>query len=180
MSQKLENLLIDVSSKDDKIRMRALQKLLKITDEKVDWPEEHYSELTKKIKHENSFQRSIGMMLFCNLAKSDVKRVRKILPEVLKLIDDEKFVTSRQTIQNLWKIAVSDTKAYSQIDQKLTKKYKTCTKENHPNLIRQDIVKTLYTMSKTMADKALKQKIVNLIESEKDEKYRKNYLQIIK
>jgi hypothetical protein len=62
-----------LSSTDDTIRMGALQTILKLTDQKVDWIYEVWDELFTKLKSENSFQRSIGIMVICNLAKSDTQ-----------------------------------------------------------------------------------------------------------
>ena len=46
-------------------------------------------------------------MLLCNLAKNDKKHeFKSILNVLMPLIDDEKFITQRQYLQNIWKVAI--------------------------------------------------------------------------
>lgn len=71
MDKKINALVEDLASTNDEIRMNALQSLLKVTESKVNWVYEVWDLLLGKLDHENSYQRSIGVMLLCNLAKSD-------------------------------------------------------------------------------------------------------------
>ncbi|MBN2737040.1 MAG: hypothetical protein JXR70_08680 [Spirochaetales bacterium] len=101
MNSNIAELLIQTQSIDNKIRINALNSLLRITEEPVDWFRDVRNDLSQRLKSENSFQRSIGMMLLCNLAKSDIKSFDNFIPNLLELINDEKFITRRQTIQNI-------------------------------------------------------------------------------
>jgi len=94
MKGEIDALFVGICSKDDKERLKALNQLLEITENKVDWFEEKHDELAEKLNNENSYQRSIGIMLLCNLAKSDENdKILSILPEIIAHTRDEKFVT---------------------------------------------------------------------------------------
>ena len=71
MDSELGKLLNNTESKDNKIRFAAFTKLLEITDTRVDWFSDVFDDLSNRLESDNSYQRSIGMMLLCNLAKSD-------------------------------------------------------------------------------------------------------------
>lgn len=89
------------------------------------------------------------MMLICNLAKSDVEnRTKTILPNILKLLNDDKIMVKRQTLQNIWKIAVSGNGLEKEIINSLTSKFLECTTEKHYNLIRIDILESLLKINK--------------------------------
>lgn len=107
MDDETRNLIRDLQSTDDKVRLNALQAVLGLTDTKVDWAYEVWDEMIEKISHENSYQRSIGIMVLCNLAKSDHEnRLGAVLDKLLAHTKDEKFITSRQCLQNIWKAGV--------------------------------------------------------------------------
>ncbi len=181
MSDRINDLLTDIRSKDYNIRLSALNRLLEITEERVDWFEEKFEELVGKMDHENSYQRSIGIMLLCSLAKSDENdRIPAVVGEILKHTRDERFITARQCIQHLWKIGIAKPETKKEIIDHLGEQFVSCAQEKHHNLIRQDIIQTLYRICCHDSDEGLKGHIIDLIEKEEDEKARKNYFKIIK
>jgi hypothetical protein len=183
--------------------MKALSILLDLTEERVDWLPEAFDDLVVRLGHSNSFQRSIAVMLLANLAKSDdAGRVGKILPRILALTMDEKFITRRQCIQSLWRFAVASDECGGRIVEHLRECFSSCASEKHFNLIRQDILVCLARIAAGEAggekgetgkgDSAphgsgqlvdggkLFQVIDALIESEADEKYRRSYLKALR
>lgn len=94
--------LVDcLSEKDDKIRYPALQLLELRSESHADvvlfW--DHFKE---KLKSENSYQRSIGLMLIAANARWDTdNRMSDTIDDYLKLLNDEKPITVRQCIQAL-------------------------------------------------------------------------------
>ncbi|QTL97460.1 hypothetical protein GM661_05415 [Iocasia frigidifontis] len=180
MDKDIERLFKDINSKDNHVRLKALNQLLKITDNTVDWFDDVYLELVEKLSNNNSYQRSISILLLCNLAKSDKNnKVAGLLSDILTHTYDKKFITSRQCIQNIWKIAILDKKYETQIVNHLNQQYITCKDEKHFNLIRQDIIETLNKIYKKNLDEDLKEKILKLIEIEEVEKYRRGYTKIL-
>lgn len=102
MNRDIQKHIENLDSTDDKIRLNALQNLLKVTESKVDWVYDVWDHLLEKLDNENSYQRSIGIMLLCNLAKSDVENhLADSLDRLFVHTKDEKFITSRQCIQNI-------------------------------------------------------------------------------
>jgi len=181
MDSEIEKFLNDTESKDNKIRFDAFTKLLEITDTRVDWFSDVFDDLSNRLESDNSYQRSIGMMLLCNLAKSDKdKLLQKALPDILNLLEDEKFITRRQCIQNIWKIAVAENELFSTIVEALEIKFVKCSSENHYNLIRQDIVSALYSIHKNKPDSDILSRIEKLIDHEDDSAFKKKYIKITK
>jgi hypothetical protein len=151
-----------------------------MAEEKVTWFEEKYDELIKKLDNENSFQRSIGIMLLCDLAKSDSSnKIEKDLSKIINHIEDEKFITSRQCIQNIWKIAISNKSTKEKIEKALMAYFENCENTPHANLLRQDIVSSLWEIKKVNTDQKLEKSIIELVKSEKDAKTKKKLELII-
>jgi hypothetical protein len=167
----IDKLFESLQSKDDKIRYPAFLALQKITEEKVDWIYDKWHSLIEKLSSENSFQRSIGFILLANLAKSDIDhRMEGILNDLLNGTDDEKFITSRQVIQNLWKIGISSPSFLTKVTGHLEKGWtENLHLKTHPNLIKQDIISSLWNMFKHTGNKEIKHTIATLIESETDD-----------
>ena len=181
MDKKNQKQIADLASTDDKVRLDALQGLLKVTDSKVDWVYEAWDHLVEKLDSENSFQRSIGIMLLCNLAKSDSDdRLKTILERLLSHTKDEKFITSRQCIQHIWKAAATTKPNRGKVLKHLEKRFVECAAEKHSNLLRQDIIQSMAALSKHEKDDGLIQKAQVLIASEPDAKNRKKYEALLK
>ena len=173
--KEIDNLFIDLANKNDKIRYPAFKKLLKITDKKVNWIYDKWFLLLEKINSENSFQRSIGLTLLANLAKSDTEnRIEKILDEYLEHFQDEKFITARLCIQNVWRIAAANIRAKKKIIDRLESSYHDNFHfKTHPNLIKQDIIGSLIYIGILTKDKNVISLVESFIENEVDMKYQK-------
>ncbi|MBP1639599.1 MAG: hypothetical protein H6Q17_1182 [Bacteroidetes bacterium] len=171
--QLIDNIFVDVSSKDDKIRYSALQTLLTLTENKVDWVYDKWYDLVDKLESDNSYQRSIGFMLLANLSKSDAdNRMHEILKKMIQLFDDEKFITSRQCIQNIWKIAIGNSNHKVQIMAELQKTYYENAHINkHGNLIKQDVIFSMNKIYQSDNDNNVLLKIHALIDAETDAKF---------
>lgn len=181
MNKTIKNHIENLASTDDKNRLEALQSLLKITESKVDWVYEAWDLLFEKLRHENSYQRSIGIMLLCNLAKSDVEnRLGTSLDRLLAHTKDEKFITSRQCIQNLWKVAAANKLNREKVVKHLEKRFMECENEKHYNLLRQDIIQSVRLLYVHEGGHELLSQAHALIGKEKEMKYRKQYEALLK
>jgi hypothetical protein len=178
----IDKLFSDLESKDDNYRYSALKELLAITDNKVPWVYDKWFILTEKLSSENSYQRSIGLMLLANISKSDAEnRISTILDKYLEFFEDEKFITSRQCIQNVWKVAFPhDSNRFKIIRQLENSYFGNNHLSKHGNLIKQDIIASLYNIYQNTNDKSLLNKINSLIDSEIDTKLQKSLYKIIK
>ena len=181
MDEHVKQYFDNLRSTDDKIRMDAFQNVMKLTDHKVVWVYEVWEELFEKLNSENSFQRSIGIIVLCNLAKSDVDdRLISTLDLILAHTKDEKFITSRQCIQNVWKIAVASPRAREKVIDHLEKRFTECLPEKHYNLLRTDIIQSMKYIYDAIKDDLILGKMQVLIREEKEDKYRKNYQAIMR
>jgi hypothetical protein len=180
MDKSVRESLDNLGSTDDTIRLNALQTILKITEEKVDWAYDVWNGLIERLDHQNSYQRSIAIMLLCNLSKSDYEnRTRGSLNRLLAHTKDEKFITSRQCIQNIWKVAVADDQSGEVIIAHLEKRFEGCADEKHYNLIRQDIIQSMRLIYDAKKNDRLFARAMDLVKIEKEEKYRKKYETIL-
>jgi hypothetical protein len=176
MNKTIRQHIEHLASTDDKIRLDALQTLLKVTDSKVDWIYDVWDDLLEKLDNENSYQRSIGIMLLCNLAKSDREdRLRSALDRILVHTKDEKFITSRQCIQNIWKAAATTQANREKVLKHLKKRYLECSNEKHSNLLRQDVIQSMVLLSRQEDDHSMLADAQALIVEETDMKNRKKY-----
>ena len=176
MNKTLKKRIEDLGSTDDKLRLDALQTLLKMTEIKVDWIYDVWDHLLEKLDHENSYQRSIGILLLCNLAKSDTEdRLKSALDRLLIHTRDEKFITSRQCIQNIWKAAATNKANREKVLKHLEKRFVECADEKHYNLLRQDIIQSMVSLKNFEGEDGLLPKVQALISKELDLKNRKKY-----
>lgn len=173
--KELDKLFVDLESKNDKIRFPAFKKIHEATDEKVKWIYDKWFVLVEKTNSENSFQRSIGLTLLANLAKSDTEnKFEKIIDNYLEHFEDEKFITARLCIQNVWKIAVVNKKHLKKIIGKLESSYsENIHFKTHANLIKRDIIGSLAKISFLLKNKNAAESIESFIESESDLKFQK-------
>jgi hypothetical protein len=181
MESNIKECFSNLDSTDDKVRLNALQTILKATDGKVDWVYDVWELLLKKLKDENSYQRSIAIMVLCNLARSDREgRLDGSLDLLLAHTRDEKFITTRQCIQSIWKLAMTNLHNRALVLDHLDLRFKDCVGEKHYNLIRQDIIQSIGTIAAEGKDSALFARAQGLIAQEHEEKYRRKYTAVLK
>lgn len=150
MEDSIKLLMDEIGSKNNKIRKKALDTLLELSEEKVDWIYNVWDSLVDKLDSNNSYQRSIGMFILANLAKSDSdNKFIDIIDKYLQLMEDEKFITSRQAIKSSWKVAVAIEELRSRIVNHLFETFSNNKHlSSHANLIRYDVVESLVNIYK--------------------------------
>lgn len=116
-----------------------------------------------------------------NLSKSDTdNKIIEILGDYVEFFDDEKFITSRQCIQNVWKIAISNEFCYGKILSGLERTYNENIHINkHGNLIKQDVVSSMLQIFQNTHNSEIMERIEKLINSENDKKLIKSLRKII-
>jgi len=181
MDKKIKTWIDELASTDDKIRFTALHEILALTEHEVDWVYEPWDNLLAKLDNVNSYQRSIAIMILCNLAKSDrEQRMALSLDRLLAHTKDEKFITSRQCIQNIWKVATVSKAARGRVLDHLQARFYDCTGEKHYNLIRLDIIQAIMCLYEVEKDEALLVIARGMVATEKEVKYRKAYEDALK
>lgn len=168
----LENLL----SKDGELRYEALIYVLKVTDKRVDWAYDVWDQLVENLRHQDNHQRAIAAQLLCNLAKSDPEnRMLKDFNALIAVTRDERFVTARHSLQAIWKVGAVGKKQQKMVVDRLAGRFVECGVEKNCTLIRYDIIQGLRKLYDEVKDEKVREKALELIESEQDLKYRKKY-----
>ncbi len=146
--QDLPQLVEWLSEKDDKIRYQSLL-LLQNRSLYFDDVYPFWDMFSSKIKSENSYQRSIGLMLIADNAKWDNdNRIDSIIDEYLTLLNDVKPITVRQCIQSLRNIIPYKDHLHLQIAHKLMSIDLSEVKETMRKLILTDILEILAIIRK--------------------------------
>jgi hypothetical protein len=104
----------------------------------------HWNELANKLKSDNSYQRSIGVMLLSENVKWDNERKFNVtIDSYLDCCMDEKFITARRAIQGLTKIRNTNNSYDKKIKQLLANLPLEKYKKNQQKLLVKDITQTL-------------------------------------
>lgn len=132
-----------LSEKDDNLRYSAFLKLQALS-QKDDSVYPYWDVFAEKLNSDNSYQRSIGLMLLAeNVAWDKDGRFAEVCAAYLAHCDDEKFITARQCIQGLNKIIAATTGYRKEIVAALTGLELDKRKDTQKGLLRRDIAEVL-------------------------------------
>ena len=139
----LPDLVEMLSLKEDNIRFQAFLLLMSrsaIFDDVYPF----WDIFCDKIISENSYQRSIGLMLIAENARWDTRnRTEGIIDDYLVLLQDEKPITVRQCVQSLGKIAAYKPELSCKIASKLISFDISAVRETMRKVILFDILNVL-------------------------------------
>lgn len=154
MDTQIQRYFEDLNAKNNTIRKQAFDALMTLSEAKVSWADEAFDILAPKLDCTNSFQRSIGMILLSNLAKSGIEnKLSEIIERYLSHLDDEKFITARQSIQACYKAALCCDSIRKQVVNRLFSLFSSSRHlTTHANLIQKDIVTSLFNIYKECPD----------------------------
>ncbi|WP_312813978.1 hypothetical protein [Sedimentibacter sp.] len=144
----LSQLVQWLSEKDDKIRY---QSLLMLQNRSLYFGDVYsfWDIFCNKMKSENSYQRSIGLMLIADNVKWDKdNRIDDVIDDYLLLLNDEKPITVRQCIQALHNIVPYKSHLHSKIANNLISVNIMDVKETMRKLILLDILEILAIIRK--------------------------------
>ncbi len=171
----------DIRSKDKETQNQAYYALIELTEQAVDWAYDVWDELVALLTDKDNHLRSIASQLLCNLAKSDPEnRMQDDFPALLAVTKDERFVTARHCLQNIWKVGLAGDAQKQLMLDGLEQRYHECVSEKNMTLIRFDIIQGLRNLYDALDDDLIKEKSLALIELEEDVKYRKKYAKVWK
>jgi len=173
--------LDNLHSDDRELQNTAFFSVLEITTQPVDWAYEMWDELVQTLSHKDDHQRAIAAQVLCNLAKSDPEN--KMLQDfdmLLAVTKDERFVTARHCLQSLWKVGVAGKVQQHMVVDGLASRFSECIAEKNSTLIRSDIIQALRNVYDAVQDEEIREKALELIETEEDSKYRKKYERVWK
>lgn len=152
-----------LSEKDNKIRYQALL-LLQSRSLYCDDVYSFWDIFKAKLKSENSYQRSIGLMLIADNTKWDKdNKLDDTIDEYLELLNDEKPITIRQCIQALDKIVPYKKHLNLKIAGKLMDINILSLKETMQKLILIDILNILLMIKKNQPTDEIDEYISNAL-----------------
>jgi len=173
--------LVNLLTQDGDLRYRALIDVLKATEKRVDWAYEVWDELVANLRHKDNHQRAIAAQVLSSLAKSDPEnRMLKDFDALLAVTRDERFVTARHSLQAIWKVGTAGKKQQKLVVDRLSDRFSDCVAEKNCTLIRYDIIQGLRNLYDEVKDEKVREKALELIESEADSKYRRKYASLWK
>jgi hypothetical protein len=179
MNKTIRTHLDNIRSMDRAVQTAAYFALLETTDKPVDWAYDVWDEMLAGLKHNDNHVRAISAQVLCNLVRSDPKnRMLKDFGKLLAVTKDERFVTARHTLQNLWKVGVAGKQQQKKYMDGLAGRFKECIAEKNCTLIRYDICQSLRAVYDVVKDEKIRQTALALIETEADLKYRKKYMSL--
>jgi hypothetical protein len=168
-----------IASRDAEAQGAAYRALLEATERPVDWAYEAWGPLLAALGHKDNRTRSIASQVLCNLAaRSDPEgRILRDFDALVEVTRDEKFVTARHCLLALWKVGGAGPRQRAMVVERLARRFADCAAEKNATLIRHDIVQGLRRLHdlEPGGDAALRDRVLTLIETEPDPKYRKKY-----
>lgn len=172
----IQNHLENAWSNDRQLQNDAFAYIMKATEKPIDWAYEAWDPVVKNLTHADNHNRAIAAQILCNLAKSDPQeRILKDFKKLLAVTRDERFVTARHCMQSLWKVGVLGPKGQKVWMKGLEDRFRECTSEKNYTLIRYDIIQSFRNVYDAVHDEKVKNKALELIQTEKDLKYLKKY-----
>jgi hypothetical protein len=168
--------LDNIRSQDRELQNKAYFYLLEATEKPVDWAYEAWDELVKGLTDKDNHVRAIAAQILANLARSDPeKRMLKDFDALLVVTKDERFVTARHCMQSIWRVGIAGKEQQKRLVDGLERRFAECVNEKNCTLIRYDILQGLRNLYDAVKDEGVKEKALELIETENDLKYRKKY-----
>lgn len=168
-----------LSLKDDNVRYQAFL-LLQNRSRLCGDVYPHWDAFERKLENENSYQRSIGMMLLADNVRWDsLQRIDGTIGACLRLLGDEKPITVRQCIRSLGIIASSRPDLDEKIVSALTSVDLMALKETMRKLILLDIMNVLIEIRRRHPTDGAEVFISNALSGEILDKKSKKQLQAL-
>ena len=129
------------------------------------------------LRDKDNHRRAIAAQLLGNLAahSDPEKHILRDFDKLLAVTKDERFVTARHCLQIIWKIGLAGAEQRARLVEGLAGRFRECATEKNGTLIRYDIIEDFRKLYDRVGDEALREKSLELIESENDLKYRQKY-----
>lgn len=166
-----------LSEKDDNLRYKSFLLLQSRSENFADvYP--YWDALVDKLSNDNSYQRSIGLMLIAENVRWDKqKKFNALADQYLALCDDEKPVTVRQCIQSLVKIVPFNPDCIAKVVDKLIGIDLMQRKDTQRKLLLTDILTVLLECQKIQPQEKVDRYICEALTGGiLDEKTRKNFI----
>jgi hypothetical protein len=139
----LSELLQRVHSKDDRIRYTNFTALMFVIDEQPALLYEEWRRFVDLLHSDNAYHRYIATYLLAGLTKADVEnRFESILPEYLRLLDDESVMVAAHAAGNAARIIQAKPELEPRITGKMLGVDKTHQTPSHKELIKGYVIES--------------------------------------
>lgn len=164
--EELSQLVDLLSEKNDKIRYQAFLLLQNRSAEKNDvYP--YWDIFLSKLKSENSYQRSIGLMLIAENTRWDQEnKMEEAIDDYLQRLNDDKPITIRQCIQALSKVVPYKSNLHNKIAAHLMSIQLDTVRDTMRKLILFDILNILLQLRKEQSDSTIDSYIFGALSGE--------------
>lgn len=138
----INNRIVCLTNKDNKLAYQALKDLIVLSEQSED-VYKYMNDFIAMIDNSNSYIRTRGLKLIaCNAKWDKENKINVIIDEYLKHIEDDKPITSRQCIQDLFLIAKYKPELIDKILEAL-KTYNKVYQDSMQSLIYKDREKAI-------------------------------------
>jgi len=137
-------LLAGLTARNDVYRYNCFKVLLQVSEDQpsVLYPE--WDRFVAMLDSDNSYHRSIGLMLIANLTPMDAAgRFESIFDRYFDLLDDEKVVTARYLAQHAGRIARAKPHLQAAIAERLLAVEGTHHEPGRKDLLKADVIASL-------------------------------------
>jgi hypothetical protein len=141
-----------LTEKDDKLRYKAFL-LLQENSRQTPLVYPYWDILTQKLGSDNSYQRSLGLMLISENVRWDKEgKFGEVIDKYLECCLDEKFITARQATQGLANV-IAATNAYNEV---IRNNLSSVTLVQYPENQQRLLFKDIANILKLIKDKTKK------------------------
>ncbi len=171
----------NLEAKDKTLQYEAFQQIISATHEKVNWAYDVWDELKTWLTDQDNHKRARAAQFLSNLAISDPeKRIIDDFQILWGVTKDPKFVTARHSLQAIWRVGLAGVEQKNLVIDHFENRFRNGDEEKHHTLIRFDMIQGLRNLYDVLEDESIKKTALNLIELERDSKYKKKYLSVWK
>lgn len=142
----------------------------------VGWTASVWDDIVARLSDPDNHNRSIAAQLLCRFAAAEPDRIIAVLPSLVEVTRDDRFVTARHCLQSMWRIGAAGQGPRDAVVVALIDRFRDCEDEKNTTLIRADIIEALAKIYDIEPDEHLEHLVLELIDTEDDDKYRTKYL----
>lgn len=181
MDSKTQSYFENLESKDKELQFEAYNNIIEATKGEVNWAYEVWDQLKEWLTDADNHRRSRAAQFLANLAISDPKkRILDDFSALWEVTKDPKFVTARHSLQSIWRVGLAGKEQKEMVIRHFVDRFQNGSGEKNYTLIRFDMIKGLKNLYDELKDEEIKQKALELIETEENSKYQKKYMSVWK
>lgn len=171
MPDEIGALFAERDSPDRDRAYQALRTLFELAEEPVDWAYAVWDDLLDQLSDAEGSKRAFAAQMLARLAISDPEqRMLKDFPALAAVMNDEKPVTARHTLQTLWRVGLAGDEQKAMVLEALETRYRESPEGRKGRIVRRDAITALAGLAKATADPTVEARARALIATERDDK----------